>query len=456
MKRVLSLLLALCLIPAALAVPVGAVDVFPASVYDLLTAVEYTRIDSNGNINVSPRSSFWIEKALYAEFQWVPTVDFPVSRIQLSITAPRKPSEVLIWLGGSFVPLNFSASSNGVYYYTYDSLAAVSPYRVRVSFDNACTGTVALRAMYGYNDNAIDITSVDFFNNVFIGDPELGYRDIVTGDSGTSPLPVAADWYGPYEYGDYGDTEQMLYAECYYKVTAPIGYAQSISYLVYCVGDIRNVGCRLEDSSGNIIGALSSSVEPCGDSQIIVSFHEEMYRLHVYRITADLDGYDLTGRVLSLGFEVEPVHSSAAAEYGWGYYSQLTAAAFLPPETQPNFFSRFVSWLSGRFTDLNLTIENWGQKIVDAISPSDPGSDQFKDDLQQAEDELSHMGDVMDSVTRPNINQINPDVDNIVKPADITLVASPLAVVFDNPYILSMFVLSFTMALAGFVLFGKR
>lgn len=456
MKRVLSLLLALCLIPAVLAVPVGAVDVYPASVYDLLTAIEYTRIDSNGNTTVSPRSSLWIETALYAEFQWIPSVDFPVSRVQLSITAPRKPSEVLIWLGGFFVPLDFTASSNGVYYYTFDSLSAVSPYRVRVSFDSSVTGTVALCAMYGYNDNAIDITSVDFFNNVFIGDPALGYRDIVTGDSGSSLLPVAADWYGPYEYGDYGDTEQMLYAECYYKTTSPIGYAQSISYLVYCVGDIRNVGCRLEDSSGNIIGALSSSVEPCGDSQIIVSFHEEMYRLHVYRITADLDGYDLTGRVLSLGFEVEPVHSSSAAEYGWGYYSQLTAAAFLPPESEPNFFSRFVSWLSGRFADLNLTIDNWGQKIVDAISPPAPDTGTMEDDFSDFGNEMGEMSDIINSMTKPNIDSVDPDVDHIVSRNDISLTAAPLRVAFDNPYILSIYVLSFTLALVGFVLYGKR
>lgn len=454
MKRVISLILVLCLILAALAVPAMAAEAAPASVYDLLTAVEYMRFDSNGNSSVSPRSSLWFQDGLYVEFQWVPTVDSNVSRVQLSLAAPSKPSDVLIWQGGSFVSMTFSASFNGVYFYTFVSLNAVSPYRVRVVYDSPTSGTVALRSMYGYNDNAIDVTSVDFFNNIFVGDPDLGYRAIVTGDSGTAPLPVAADWYGPYEF--YGDNEQMLYAECYYKAAAPIGYAQSISYLVYCVGDIRNVGCRVEDSSGNIIAALPTIVEACGDSQIIVAMHEEMYRLHVYRITADLEGYDLTGRLISLGFEVEPVHSSAVWDYAWGYYSQLTAAAFLPPVTEPNFFSRFVYWLSGRFTDVTSSISNWGQKIVDALSPDDPGSDQFKDDLQQAEDELQNMGDVMDSVTRPDINSINPAVDNIVAPSDVTMMASPLVVVFDNPYILSMFVLSFTMALAGFVLYGKR
>lgn len=370
MKRVISIVLVLCLLPAALAVPVLAAEAVPALVYDLLTAVEYTRSDSNGNSNLSPRPSFYVTDATWVEFSWIPTIAGEVDRVQLAVECFRLPTSVQFFTGGSFVDLHHVSTKSGVHYYTISDIGAVAPYRIRVNFSDPFTSTVAINSMYGFCDNAIDVSTVNYFTNVMIGDPVLGYRDVETVDSGSAMLPVASEWYGPY---DYDEGEELLYAECYYKASAPFDYGQSVSFLVYTIGEIQNVGARLETSSGSVIAGLTSSVQACGDSQIVVQFDEEMYRCKVYVVSVDLQGYSLTDRVITLSYEVLPVHSSGALEWSYGFYSQLTAAAFLPLEAEPNFFARFVFWLRGRFDDVNATIATWGQNIIDAINP--PESD---------------------------------------------------------------------------------
>lgn len=449
MKRLIPILLIVCLLPGLLAVPATGAEAAPVCVYDLLTAVEYNRSDSTGFSDISPRASLYLTKATYAEFSWVPPVSFEVDRIELAVESKWRPLFVYIWDGGKLVPCTHKSSYDGVHYFYLDGLSAVSPYRVRVIFAADFTGTVALRSVYGYVDRAIDVDKCDYFTNVILGIPSIGARQVLAVDSGQALLPVASQWDGPHDYS--GD-ERMLYAECYYKVSAPIGYAQSISYLVYTIGEIDNLGVRIEKSDGNIVAAVSSSVEPCGDSQIIVDLNGEMYRCKVYQITADLIGYDLSDCVVTLSYEVVPVAAPGFTDVKWGFYSQLTAAAFLPMASEDGLFTRFTFWLGNHLDDIQSSLD----KIADAMTTTDPGSDQIKDDLDQAGNELSGLGDVMNSVSRPDLGDVALDIDRIVPSSDLAASLSPLAPLFDNPYIFSTFSLSFLFALVAFVFFGKR
>lgn len=370
MKRVISIVLVLCLLPAALAVPALAAEAVPASVYDLLTALEYTCSVSNGGLTVSDRPYVSVSNTSYVQFLWTSSVDFVADRIVIAVECDIRPTDVKTYDGEKYLSLTFDSSHNGIHYYSISGSSVFNPYRVFVSINSGYSGVVGLYSVYGFLDDAIDVSTVNYFTNVMIGDPVLGYREVESVDSGSAMLPVASEWYGPY---DYAEGEELLYAECYYKAPAPFDYGQSVSFLVYTIGEIQNVGARLETSSGSVIAGLTSSVQACGDSQIVVQFDEEMYRCKVYVVSVDLQGYSLIDRVITLSYEVLPVHSSGALEWSYGFYSQLTAAAFLPLEAESNLFSRFVSWLRGRFDDVNATIATWGQNIIDAINP--PESD---------------------------------------------------------------------------------
>lgn len=449
MKRFLSMLLIVCLLPGLLAVPAMGAEAAPAAVYDLLTAVEYTRADDNGFYDISSRCSLYLTQSKTAEFSWVPPVSFKIDRIELAVQSGWRPMSVEIWDGGKFVECTYKSSYDGIHYFYLDGQSAVSPYRVRVTFMVPFTGTVALRSMYGYVDRAIDVVSCDYFTNVLVGDPVLGYRYLIGNDAGTSMLPVASQWDGPYEYVD---DDVMLYAECYYKVTCLAGYAQSISYLVYTVGEIDNVGVRLEKPDGNIITAVSSAVEQCGDSQIIVDFQEESYRAKVYLISADLNGYDLSDCVVTLSYEVAPVHASAFLYYGQGFYSQLTAAAFVPMVSEDGMFSRFSSWLGSHLDDIQSSLD----KIADSMTATEPGSENYADKMQDASDRMNNAAAAMDSVSRPGVDSINSNLSGLVDSSSAALAIAPLSSIFSSSTLFPVFLLAFSLALAAYVLFGKR
>ena len=465
MKRVLSLLLAFCLIPVVLAVPVGAATLVPASLYDLLGDVDY-RLFYGSELYGSYAQPLREINTTSSEWRWNVTSNHTFGVLIVAVIADTKPASVKLFYDGSYHELSFlytKNSTNKVHYYQLIKSCYFDNHEVRVSasWSSTYTGVFGIDAFYGYVNQAITVTSADFFCNLLIGDPALGYRFTQAGYSGTGDaLPAGFAWCGPYEY----DTdEKLLYGEFYYKVKSPLPRADSITFMVYSVGALDVVGCRLDKSDGNTVAGLDCDIEYCGENQVVVEFYEEMYRSNVYMVTADLSGQELGSVDIVLSFRALPVDSAAVEQFGWGVFGSLQSCAIMPEVSDTPWWSSFGTWLNAQLTYLKISIDNvtssvriWGQNIVDALSPADPGSDQFKDDLQQVEDDMSHLGDVMNSVTRPDINQINPDVGNIVKPDDIALAVSPLTVLFDDPNILSMFVLSFIMALGSFVLFGKR
>ena len=449
MKRFLSILLIVALLPGLLAVPAMGAEAAPASVYDLLNAVEYARSDSNGISSVSPRTSIWVEDAVYAEFSWTAPVAFEVDRVVLSLEAHKKPSSVKIWYGGQYVDFTYESSHSGVHYYFIDDLPALSPYRVRVVYDTGFTGTIALRSMHGYVDRAIEVSSCNYFTNVVVASPTSGWSEHIVNDSGSALLPVSSYWNGPY---DYIQEEFMDYAECFYKVSSPIDYAQSASWLVYAVGDIGNVGVRLEKSDGSILYAVPSVVESCGDSQIVVTLSAYSHRLKIYRITADLQGYDLSNCVVTLSYEVEPVAFDTAIPYFWGFYSQLTACAFMPMQSDGGILPRFVSWLGSHLSEIEGSLD----EIADAMQATSPGSEDYSDKMQDASDRLDNAAGVLDSVARPGFDSINSNLSGLVDSSSAALAIAPLSAIFSSSTLFPVFLLAFSLALAAYVLFGKR
>lgn len=449
MKRLISILLIVCLLPALLAVPAMGAEASPASVYDLLPAADYQITDNNGNAQSSTSPSGWFSNILSVDFVWEHTVSFTLERVYLGVKATTQPSDVQIWSGGKYVSCEMTSCANSIYYYAFDNMTAMADYKVRVKFDSWYTGTLAVTSFYGFVDNAIEVSSCKYFTNVVIASPTSGWSEHIVNDSGTALLPVASHWNGPY---DYIQEEFMDYAECYYKVSAPIDYAQSVSWLVYAVGDIGNVGVRLEKSDGNILYAVPSVVEPCGDSQIVVNLSAYSHRLKTYQITADLQGYDLSDCVVTLSYEVEPVAFDTAIPYFWGFYSQLTACSFLPMGAPQGAIDRFIGWIKPHLNDIEGSLE----EIAGAMQATEPGSEEYGDKMQEASDRMNNAASAMDSVSRPGPDSINTNISGLVDSSSAALAISPLRSIFSSSTLFPVFLIAFSLALAAYVLFGKR
>ena len=122
-----------------------------------------------------------------------------------------------------------------------------------------------------------------------------------------------------------------------------------------------------------------------------------------------------------------------------------------------NGFSGLSSWISNQTSAITGSISSWGQKIVDAFSPDDDGSaDEFQDSVSQQAGELSGIADAMGSLDKPDPDSMDINLDSFAVNANISGVGSVLAIPMNNEILLQVLIMTFTFALVGYGLFGKR
>lgn len=99
----------------------------------------------------------------------------------------------------------------------------------------------------------------------------------------------------------------------------------------------------------------------------------------------------------------------------------------------------------------------WLRSIFDSLQGNTQAADSFNDQAQQKNDQLQDMVGIMDSVSRPDINQLNPSLSIQNSGADIAGGIGPvLTVPMQNPIILQVLILSLTFVMIAYVLYGKR
>lgn len=119
-------------------------------------------------------------------------------------------------------------------------------------------------------------------------------------------------------------------------------------------------------------------------------------------------------------------------------------------------FTDLNSWINAQTYDLFTKIDGAASVIISAIRGDTSPGNEFQEEVDQKDQDLDEMAAVMDSVTKPPVDQINVSVDSIVSPADVQLLATPMAVFFDGQIFSQMIVMSILLATVSFVLFGKR
>lgn len=112
------------------------------------------------------------------------------------------------------------------------------------------------------------------------------------------------------------------------------------------------------------------------------------------------------------------------------------------------------------FDSLELGIESWIQnqtrELTEVFRGDDHAGDDFQQDVADKDQELEDMADVMDSVTKPNIGNIDVSVDTYVRPADVNTLTAPLMVFLTGDIFGPIAIMSILMATVGYVLYGKR
>lgn len=120
-------------------------------------------------------------------------------------------------------------------------------------------------------------------------------------------------------------------------------------------------------------------------------------------------------------------------------------------------FEDLNAWIDSQTSSLVESIEQLGEDIIAALQQDDSTlDDEFSSQATEAISQLTDVQDSFNSVSKPDVDSINPVSDISNSGADMTLLSPVIGVVFTSPTILSIFLISLSFALIGYVLYGKR
>lgn len=158
----------------------------------------------------------------------------------------------------------------------------------------------------------------------------------------------------------------------------------------------------------------------------------------LYNLTIDLSGVDRKQTTNLL------VWFTGAYTTTSGYRLQIvgvTGSVELPDTSQSVWWQRFTSFMSGLFS---------------ADPEDESAAEDFKEDAEQQRDELDDMNGQLDEVSKPDVGGIQMDVNNYIDAGSSQSLSSALVSLTSNNLIISMMCITLTIALVGYVLYGKR
>lgn len=125
-------------------------------------------------------------------------------------------------------------------------------------------------------------------------------------------------------------------------------------------------------------------------------------------------------------------------------------------ESISGFFATHNTLIGQKFTQLfgELTLKFRDLEAAIRGDP-EPGED-FQDQVEDKDKELDDMAAVMDSVTKPDIDDIDVSIDQFVNPSDVALLATPLTVFLEADLFRTMVIMSILLATVSYTLYGKR
>ncbi len=97
-------------------------------------------------------------------------------------------------------------------------------------------------------------------------------------------------------------------------------------------------------------------------------------------------------------------------------------------------------------------------RLGDMINGTPSQNQQVQNDVNKLEDSSDKLNDLTDQmvVPKPSIGAEDVAVENLADPTDISLVNQPLTILWENPTILGMVTIIFTLILVSWVFFGKK
>lgn len=155
----------------------------------------------------------------------------------------------------------------------------------------------------------------------------------------------------------------------------------------------------------------------------------------LFTITIDLTGVDRT-----LSGNLECFFTCICSPWlGYSFNVQNCTGSVITADTSTvNWWTKFTTFMQNLF------------------SPDTSDSDQFQGEAQEKVDQMEEANQALDNVTKPAIEDIEVDFSEFATDADFTAVGNVFGYMVNDDFFAMILLMSLTVALLGYVLYGKR
>lgn len=119
-------------------------------------------------------------------------------------------------------------------------------------------------------------------------------------------------------------------------------------------------------------------------------------------------------------------------------FQYATGALEVADTESATWWNRFTTFMTGLF------------------SPDDSMADDFQNEAEQQGSEMDELNQQMQEVTKPPVEDIEIDIDDYLSPDDLASVTGEFAQITGDETVITMLMMSLTVALVAYILYGKR
>ena len=117
-----------------------------------------------------------------------------------------------------------------------------------------------------------------------------------------------------------------------------------------------------------------------------------------------------------------------------------------------DFKTNVNQWL----TEIFMEIRTWGERLEQALTPNLSEHQESMDDAASQATEIQDAMQDMEQMERPDVDDIPSDITTIITGNEVIIATQGLGLLMMNPVLRELLTMAFTLALAAYVLFGKR
>ena len=463
LKRAIIILVVVSLTASFIALPASAA-VEGDQFVDILPAASYTRVVNYNAGQEFTKPFAFCDNASRVTYTWDATVyDEKFTGFYITVTAAVKPDVVQIKQGSTIGPheCTYLGGSGNIFQYYVPNEYNINEFTVLIYYWSPVSCNVGILSVRGVRNSTVPINTCSYmFRTSFVN--EAGVMENAIRDRGSNvSLPVDCFW----------GTDDLFGGDLFLWV-GPKHYTfqdvDSITFILHSSGPLLDyVGASIVDDNDEVVAILPDELLYTQKVELVNYWDKWPY--YTYEVTIDLSEVKFSGYWIQLAVALDP---ASYRDNGEQIGISCTSIFMTLPDFDTPWYQVFWNWLTDRLGNLQAltssAIASAGNRIVtfmdlakDAIVHAINGdrddmaaAGEFEDSVSDQASELDQMNQAM-QVEKPDPGSISADVNALV-PGGVAPAGNVLAVVTNNSTVSTMLLLVVTIALVGYVFFGKK